>query len=39
VALIFSVVGALVWEAGIRAKANPAQASRLETLRGYLRWK
>ena len=38
-ALVMSIVWAFVREAAARAKADPEQASRLESLRGYLRWK
>jgi uncharacterized protein involved in exopolysaccharide biosynthesis len=38
-ALFASVVWAFVREAASRVKADPEQASRLRTLRGYLRWK
>ena len=33
------VVWAFVREAGEKARQNPEQASRLDTLRGYLRWR
>jgi len=38
-ALFAAVVWAFVREAATRARADPEQASRLGTLRGYLRWK
>ncbi len=38
-ALIVSVFWAFVREAKARAESDPAQTSRLKTLRGYLRWK
>jgi len=38
-ALFISIPGALVYEAKNKAKRDPEQASRLETLRGYMRWK
>ncbi len=37
-ALVMSIVWAFVREAVARAKADPEQASRLESLRDYLRW-
>ncbi len=37
--LFVSIIWAFVREATLRAQANPDQASRLESLRGYLRWK
>jgi len=39
VALFASVLWVLIREAIVRAKTEPRQASRLETLRGYLRFK
>jgi uncharacterized protein involved in exopolysaccharide biosynthesis len=38
-ALFVSILWAFVREAAARAKADPEQTSRLEALRGYLRWK
>jgi len=38
VALFASIIWAFIREAAARAKANPEQAARLETVRGYLRW-
>jgi tyrosine-protein kinase Etk/Wzc len=38
-ALIASILWVIIREATARTKANPVQASRLEALRGYLRWK
>jgi uncharacterized protein involved in exopolysaccharide biosynthesis len=34
-----AVIWAFIKEAGERARQNPEQASRLEALRGYMRWK
>jgi len=39
VAGFLAVIWAFIREAGQRARQNPEQASRLETLRGYLRWR
>jgi len=34
-----AVIWAFIREAGQRARQNPEQASRLETLHGYMRWR
>jgi len=39
IALFVSILWAFVKEATARAKRDPAQASRLQILRDYLRWK
>jgi uncharacterized protein involved in exopolysaccharide biosynthesis len=39
VALFVSILWVFIQEAAARAKTNPEHASRLETLRVYLRWK
>jgi len=39
VAGFLAVIWAFIREAGQRARQNPEQAYRLETLRGYLRWR
>jgi uncharacterized protein involved in exopolysaccharide biosynthesis len=37
--LLASILWAFVREAATRMKASPRQASRLETLRGHMKWK
>ena len=39
VAGVLAVIWAFIREAGQRARQNPKQASRLEALRGYMRWR
>ena len=39
VAGVLAVIWAFIREAGQRARQNPEQASRLDTLRGYMRWR